>query len=579
MTPAELLKLRFVLRDDVYPVQSRTGGYRPVHEELTGEVLEKHLSGKLCAGVYQLRGDLVKWICIDVDGTYETAENAEDALRALVATARHFDLRPYVERSGKKGWHLWLFCEECSATTARAIGCGIVAEAGEAGQVGTSEVAVFPKQTSVGPGEFGNLVKLPWGKRRDNGARGVFVDADTLQPLSQADQLALLEAVTPHSAAELESLVAENGWTCDLFSLPPVVDEDEPDAAPLKPGGYEGELPCYRHLKDPEMTGRIPAGKRNLVLHRLAKQNARRLSAGVPVKESISLAEIAMIAHYKCDRPEEVSVQELRALNASAYKSRKKGVGCEVLQPLGLCPALAGEKCWIYSAQHQEEAEAEERAAPTNADWDLSIEPLRVLETSPPLYTACVAGQDLELNLDELISFAKFKRKCVAALRFLPKLPRRKDNEGNVIPAQVMWEAYIREALKGVIVEPKPPEDASPRGAMWEAICGFIRGNVLAETREKIRLGQIVVLGDSYYFRGEDLRRHLSLIRADYLPMNETWRLVRDKGGTAVLFRYGNQPAEILRAWKVPVVAVETEAAHGEEVEGDVTDVTRMLQE
>lgn len=58
----------FVQRRDVYAVQHADGGYRPVHADLTVEMVEQHLAGVVTLGHYLLDADsLTRVICFDVD--------------------------------------------------------------------------------------------------------------------------------------------------------------------------------------------------------------------------------------------------------------------------------------------------------------------------------------------------------------------------------------------------------------------------------------------------------------------------------------------------------------------------------
>lgn len=65
---AEAILSTFVQRRDVYAVQSPTGAYRPVWEELTTQVVERHLAGQMTVGHYMPDPHgLTRVICFDID--------------------------------------------------------------------------------------------------------------------------------------------------------------------------------------------------------------------------------------------------------------------------------------------------------------------------------------------------------------------------------------------------------------------------------------------------------------------------------------------------------------------------------
>ena len=67
-TLAQLILDRHVQRRDVYAVQSSTGAYRPVEEDLTVEVIQAHLDGHRTIGHYTSdQGGLTRVLAFDVD--------------------------------------------------------------------------------------------------------------------------------------------------------------------------------------------------------------------------------------------------------------------------------------------------------------------------------------------------------------------------------------------------------------------------------------------------------------------------------------------------------------------------------
>lgn len=559
LTAAEILRDRFVLRDDVYPVQQRSGAYLPVHEPFTLDVLRDHLRGQHCVGAYPLNGAVTKWICLDVDGENENPENAREAVGALRDTCRHFSLLPYIERSGGKGWHLWIFATgEVQGSIARAVGRGLVAEAGDERLFGTSEVAVFPKQSSVDlsdPTNLGNLVKLPWGKRADNGARGVFVHTETLSPLRQSAQQDLLEGAVRYSEEELRTLVEENGWTV-AESLPVV--ESNGTFRRSNNGTYKGDLPCYEALADVDGVLSIPEGHRNSVLFAFTSQLKRKGSS-----EKVALREILSLSRDKCaSGVKPIAESEVRKIVTSCYKSDSSSANCDIIQTAKLCPALLyGVVCPIF--KRSEEKRVERKEALEKDETRLTIQPLRVSRGNPPIYTATVKGKDLRLSLKELVNFSFFKERCISELDFVPQLPVITytfiDDNGNkktkARTVGFVWDEIVNEALASVIEEDAPPEDASAAGATWDCICEYLGEHKISEDRDRLLKGGVVTEGGDYIFRGKALRRYLKLQGVDQLSEHQLWMLVRDRGGQNGPIR---TTRGLVRVWRVPSSSVET---------------------
>ncbi|MCL6622952.1 MAG: tetratricopeptide repeat protein [Syntrophobacterales bacterium] len=195
-------------REGVYARQwvSPTGesGYTPVQEPLTPKVAENHILGNYTIGVYPVRLDnTVNFIVFDLDlakfavnraitsrRTWEAqmAKVHQAACRLLDAAAAQ-DLPAYLEDSGFKGRHVWIFLEApMPAGVARK--CGQLLAASILPLTPEVTLEVFPRQATVKPGSLGNLIKLPLGIHRRTGQRALFISPDG-QPYD--DQLKLLE--------------------------------------------------------------------------------------------------------------------------------------------------------------------------------------------------------------------------------------------------------------------------------------------------------------------------------------------------------------------------------------------------
>jgi len=182
----EIIKLfrdRFVQRNDCYPVQysNNGGGYNIIRDELTDQIIRRHLQGEQTIGLYSSSTSLSKWLCIDVD------ELEEAPIREVQNHARRFGIPYLTEFSGKKGYHLWVFFDKAYPNKViRAL---------------ASEFAfgheVFPKQDYILPNGLGSLVKAPLGKHQMSSNWCLFVDKDLKPEKDQYGTLANALRINP----------------------------------------------------------------------------------------------------------------------------------------------------------------------------------------------------------------------------------------------------------------------------------------------------------------------------------------------------------------------------------------------
>lgn len=211
-TDAQLIHFTtlFSGREGVYARQwvSSTGnsGYTPVHEPFTMQVAKNHILGNYTVGIYQLRLDnTVNFIAFDVDIAKSAiargitdqkiwqrqVQSAHRLACQLLDIAASFDLPFYLEDSGFKGRHLWLFLERpIPAKAAKRFAEGLASHLSPPPP--GVHLEIFPKQSYVSGEGLGNLIKLPLGIHRKTGRRGLFVHPDG-QPIE--NQLSFLDNV------------------------------------------------------------------------------------------------------------------------------------------------------------------------------------------------------------------------------------------------------------------------------------------------------------------------------------------------------------------------------------------------
>jgi len=213
LIPSETQLARFVSlfsgREGVYARQwiSPTGesGYTPVKEPFNYIVAKNHILGNYTAGIYQLRMDnTVNFIAFDIDITKKYLSRImsekklwkgaiRDAHRVackIIDILSAADIPVYLESSGYKGRHCWIFTEvPLSAKIAKAFASSVKSMAGEFPE--GIEVEIFPKQEYVKTEGYGNLIKIPLGIHRKTGRKSLFIDP--LTGKAYEDQLSLLE--------------------------------------------------------------------------------------------------------------------------------------------------------------------------------------------------------------------------------------------------------------------------------------------------------------------------------------------------------------------------------------------------
>lgn len=120
------------------------------------ETFHNHLLGLEPIGIYPIVHTptnmlQVRWGCCDIDtGDWSEAFMLATALRGM-------GLKPHVERSRSKGWHIWVFVDDpVSAMEMRR--CLKVAYAA----IDLPAKEANPKQENLGANQLGNYVRLPY---------------------------------------------------------------------------------------------------------------------------------------------------------------------------------------------------------------------------------------------------------------------------------------------------------------------------------------------------------------------------------------------------------------------------------
>jgi retron-type reverse transcriptase len=212
-------------------------GYNAVYQPLSKDDVKAHLNGQQTLGYYLMRTDnTVGQMIIDIDLTKQVRSDlashdfAEwknllwaEALR-IGQVMQELNLKAYIEDSGFKGLHLWLFF--AAPTPARDVvllAKKILALAGPAPPGLHREI--FPNEPRIAPQALGALLKLPLGIHKLTNRRCWFLD-NTGQPV--ADQFALLRNVELIAANQFLAALEKAKTTLSLDpAVKPVADRTE----------------------------------------------------------------------------------------------------------------------------------------------------------------------------------------------------------------------------------------------------------------------------------------------------------------------------------------------------------------
>lgn len=239
----DLIASRFISRSDVYAEQNHDGSYRPVHAPITRSVIENHLNCNATYGHYIVNGSQTKLFCFDVDLATEGEFYIEPDLSLVppeydevkfdkwyhdnkqgpfpanlreLWKSRDPASRPFIKErlrtigeiltshihdlgidtcmtySGNKGIHVYGLTGLGVAGDIREIGQHIISETGiflpgrganfymGDDQFNGFELELFPKQSVVEDGHFGNLLRMEFGTNRKSPKDPCFLVNQTL---------------------------------------------------------------------------------------------------------------------------------------------------------------------------------------------------------------------------------------------------------------------------------------------------------------------------------------------------------------------------------------------------------------
>lgn len=215
-------------REDVYGKEELTANRKrcveQVAEPLTEQVIKEHLKGICTISTYVQRSNYtVKYLVIDVDiskrvflqGTEsdiiaqylpKAAQVADNILKVL----DKMGLKGYLEYSGFRGYHIWIFFTEWIPTRYVCMLTDIIDSQRDKTEESVN-VEYFPNKGKLRNGSFGQTMKLPLGFHAHSAKRSmllerdfqaVFVDKEYLFDIAQFSLLAVKRIIAFYNGIE-----------------------------------------------------------------------------------------------------------------------------------------------------------------------------------------------------------------------------------------------------------------------------------------------------------------------------------------------------------------------------------------
>lgn len=261
----------FVAREDAYAI---CGDDQPVavRKPLSDEILAAHLFGEYRVGTYLIRRNgKTPFLVIDVDVPKRSL------VRKILKRLRRTEVRPYVERSKSKGFHVWVFFDE-QVRAAQARQFAKIALRG----LDTSKIEIFPKQDEVKEGGLGNCIWLPLFGGDVAEGRTAFLDKH-FAPVE--NQRAFLKSIhrTPRKLVTRTAHTAEPEASRSRES-------SKPTAGPILEGARNNALTRLAGAM------RRKGATKEAIIAALNSENTERCKPPLPENELVSIA--ASISKY-----------------------------------------------------------------------------------------------------------------------------------------------------------------------------------------------------------------------------------------------------------------------------------------
>ena len=216
----------FLGREDIYASATVNMNGKYTYEMIklpfTEQELREHLEGrKTLASYLQRSNHTVKYMVFDLDiskktlmeiGENETLfhqymEKVREKTASITAVLKQMGMHGYIEYSGYRGYHVWVFFSEWIAVKyVNLLQDIIIAKAGTKEAEGIV-LESFPNKAKIKENQFGQTMKLPWGILYISGNRTYFVNQYFEKIENQKE---ILQGVSEYGVSELKRIIAAN---------------------------------------------------------------------------------------------------------------------------------------------------------------------------------------------------------------------------------------------------------------------------------------------------------------------------------------------------------------------------------
>ena len=213
----------FVGREDLYVQEildyNRKRKTEDVMLPINESHIKEHLLGKSTYGTYiQRSNNTVHFLVFDVDvskrvllktnrenetfGSY--LQKALDTTVAIRKIFKGMGIQSYIEYSGCRGYHLWVFVNEWIPVRFAVMLMDIVTEAITDDPDITVEC--FPNKQRIKAGKYGQKIKLPYGRHLKTGEHSFFIGEDG-NPEYNVDHV--IDVISTVTLAEIKRVIAQ----------------------------------------------------------------------------------------------------------------------------------------------------------------------------------------------------------------------------------------------------------------------------------------------------------------------------------------------------------------------------------
>lgn len=253
ITPKDYLNL-FRFRADTFAVQHNDGSYRRIKKRPTKQDIIDHLSHKKVLALYPAVNGLCYTGTIDLDiphdlsGSKTNWDELEQDVKNLQIIIKSKGLADcsLIEKTGGRGYHIWLFSELISVHMMRGLLNLILDEAGLEGEI-------FPQKSSLG-----GAIRPPLGTHKIYKSSSTIVDPDTLRGIELTHDT-ILKININRVSQDIISSLGIDAEEIDSMNFTHVVYDDIPKLSSFD-DVLDAIRPCFRKVYDEKIETRHREG-------------------------------------------------------------------------------------------------------------------------------------------------------------------------------------------------------------------------------------------------------------------------------------------------------------------------------